>query len=840
MKRILFWASGMFALGEVTYIYGDRMTNYSIALAMLICLAVIFVKRRKYFARISFLCGFVVFGFVYIMISDELRPVSLRFNQGDIVSIESEKRYDMYCYGSGNSVNYYIEDYGIVTEIDREKQSVTVKMGNGLGTYKVIIYQVCNDFFVGDRVSVRGEVSTFSEPTNPGTMNMRKYYGGKGVLFSSNKNLVGLETFDGNEGILEGVEDLWYKLVRRLDNLKNSFGEKIKAITDDYTAGFMISLLLGDKTNLDEELKVLFQMSGISHVLVISGLHISLIGGLIYKLFNILGFNKNLGGVLTILIIIFYGNMTGAGYATIRAVIMLVVSIVGDRLSRDYDMLTSMSMALFIMLLMNPFCILDGGMLLSFGAIGGVALGSYFTKNLIGARKLKKLKKNKPVRYYFTTTFVMSLSVNIILTPLMCTLFCGFPLYSVFLNIIIIPLMTAVTSLGLLGLFLSYISLAWGYIIYLPLKYILKFMVFLCRGCMKMPFSYVCTGKLSLIVIIIYYVAVLMTVLIINPSLHKKVRDLVYEKWHISMSKRKWRNVYIGIWGIVVLIAAITICFTHKSTQRDALVFADVGQGDGAFIRIDEGINMVIDGGSTSNESVGEYVIVPILKYMNMTSVDYWFISHCDEDHISGLMYVLEAGDLCGIEVKNIVLGKEGVNNKDSGETNAVDYKRVELCKLAKLNGTNIITMSAGDYISFGDNKMTCLSPEMGYDYEDKNQASMALSFESAWINVLFTGDMDSEVLEYMIETRGNLLADEYDVLKIPHHGSKYSMEESLYSYVSGGYGIISCGKNNMYGHPHNEVVDSLSEVGIRVLRTDLVGGISISHISDTVFIPLD
>ena len=807
MKRILFWASGMFALGEVAYLYADRIMVYGIALAMSVCLVLIFTKRRKYLRQAIFLCVCVVCGFLFIMIKNSKMPI-------DYKSGYSEQKY-------------FIESDAVVCEVNHDKQCIVAKIGNGMASYKIIVYQVKDNYSPGDYVSLNGNISQIEEPTNPGVMDMRKYYAAREILFSSNSK-------DIQINMLPGRKNYIYSFWGKINNIRGKLIYRIQKLCDADTAGFLISVLLGDKDYLDDDTEKLFQLNGISHILVISGLHISLLGGVIYKFLGALSINKNLGAIITIITLIFYGNMAGAGYATMRAVMMLITSIVGDRISRDYDMLTAMSLALLVMMLANPFCILDGGMVLSFTAILGVSLGKYIIKLLMKKRTFKTLKKKRQILYYIISGIIMSASVNIMLTPVMCGIYYGFPLFSLLLNIIVTPLMSIVVILGIAGLLVPFVIPVWGMMIIFPIKYIYQFYICICRCIIKIPIHYVNTGKPSPENIIIYYLIVLFSLVIINPAVQRKIRKYIYSRFHLSFSVKKWSILFTVIWLAVSGLTGSVALILHSISRESIVAFVDVGQGDGTFIRTEKGINMVIDGGSSDNEKLGEYVIAPMLKYYNMARVDYWFVSHGDTDHISGLLYVLREGALSGISIENIVLGCRFME----------DDVIQQIISMANEQGINIITMYPGNYLSFDGGKITCLAPDMLFDYEDKNQASMALLFSSADVRILFAGDTDSVGIDNILESgvldRALSENDVSDgdrldevayvtplcVLKLPHHGSKYSVSEELYSYFSGGIGIISCGENNRYGHPHRETMERLEEAGIAVYRTDELGAI--------------
>lgn len=807
----------MFALGEVLYLYADRKTNCSIAFAMLICLGVLFSKNKKIFKSALFMCFFLILGFGYIMLFDNMRPISMKMTDSNIQVEGREEKYTVYSYGRSEEKVYYIKDTGIVVDTVADNRYVIVEVGSGMGKYRIIIYNIDKTYGEGELLLLEGEINPISGPVNPGAMDMRKYYGGRGILFFATTADMQITADDVPEKY--PVRCRWYGFKRILSDIRENFVRKIFSITDEKTAGFLISLLLGDKEYLDEDLNSLFQINGISHIMVISGLHISFLGGLIYKLLNGVGLNRNIGAAITIVIVLLYGNMTGAGYATMRAVIMLITSVYGERLSRDYDMLTAMSLALLMLLLKNPFSILDGGMILSFFAIGGVCLGDYVKKVIWGTVKLKKMKRKKPVRYFLATTFVTSLSVNIMLVPVLCNLYYGIPVYSVLLNICIIPFMGIIIELGFAGLILSYINVMWGYLTCLPLKYILKIMQGLCTIIMKMPFNYINTGRESMAWIMIYYFGLFLTVIIISPAFGKYIRSAVYKKKHIQTDRKKWGQITVVLVAITVVATAFLLRASHNSNQYDFVVFLDVGQGDGTLIKTGDGLNLVIDGGSLDNDKVGKYVICPALKYMNMGEVDYWFISHADTDHVSGLEYVMEKGALSGVNVKNIVIG-----NKFADEE-----KMKDIVKTAKEKGINVIVFSQGDCILKDDIIISCLAPINSFSYEDRNQASMALGYKTEDISILFTGDMDTEAVECMLNKSKGLMVEKYDILKIPHHGSRYSLSPELYRLAAGGYGVISAGKNNMYGHPHEEISEELKKTGVTALVTKDVGAVIIN-----------
>lgn len=803
----------MFALGEVTYIYRGPMA-FCIAVAMLICVVLSLRHKGKFIGEIIFLYIGFLLGFIYIFMFELALP-SVYFEQGG---------------------GYYLEGQGIITDYSKEKDSVTIKLGGGFGGYKVIIYgnkeNESREYHIGEEYIIKGEVNNISPPSNPGIMDMKRYYYSKNIIFTARENNITLEKYSGNGKYspFKRLSVIGYKIWGCLYTVRERLAHLVYENTDALTGGFVAGVLFGDKSRLDNNLKKLFSANGIGHILVISGLHISLIGGLLYKLLSLWMTNKKLVGIITSLIVVFYGVMTGAGIATLRAVFMLLVAYMGKHLGRDYDMLTAMSLALLVMIIKNPFSILDGGMILSFGAIGGIALGDYLVKELCVKKrsKLRSNNKNALIKKIFSgiiTALVTSLGINLILTPIICCIYYGFPLYSIFLNLIVTSVFGIMVIICIIGVIMSMLLGEWGGFVFSAVGAGLRGIIYLCECFGKFPFSYINTGYPGIKIILLYYFFLLLLVILLNRKLQRRVRNYIYDRWHTTFSVKKWRRLIFVCCLFLSLLSGGIIYSVYRLQQGEMIIFADVGQGDGILIRTREGCSIVIDGGSASNNNLGEYVIVPMLKYHNMVSVDYWFVSHTDMDHTSSLVYVL-GEQMSGIEIKNIVLGTDYSEQDD-------DDNQDKIVKLAGQRGINIIYMKLWDYVETESMKISCVAPVTGEKYDDKNQSSLGLLYTTPYIEILFTGDMDSRAIDYMLDMSGtevlNNSSNKEHFLKIPHHGSRYSVNRRLYRLFAGGTGIISCGKTNSYGHPHRETIEALLAEQIEYYATDDNGAVIIT-----------
>ena len=251
------------------------------------------------------------------------------------------------------------------------------------------------------------------------------------------------------------------------------------------------------------------------------------------------------------------------------------------------------------------------------------------------------------------------------------------------------------------------------------------------------------------------------------------------------------------------------------------------------MLRTPKGKNILIDGGSTTQPKCGIYTILPAIRSQGIAQIDCWFVTHTDEDHISGLREIVELGKLSQIKVCAVVFSAYMVR----------DEAYYELETLLRKNGVAIHYMKAGEYIGDGAFTFTCLHPTRSYQPADKNAASLALAYHSNVFDMLFTGDMDMDAVEDMLGIDDWRAEDgagmdgsgrqvswqstdglEYNCVKLPHHGSKYSYSENLYARTK--YAVISCGRRNRYGHPHAEVLEGLEQAGVQVLRTDEMGAV--------------
>ncbi|MDE7478970.1 MAG: MBL fold metallo-hydrolase, partial [Lachnospiraceae bacterium] len=293
---------------------------------------------------------------------------------------------------------------------------------------------------------------------------------------------------------------------------------------------------------------------------------------------------------------------------------------------------------------------------------------------------------------------------------------------------------------------------------------------------------------------------------------------------HISKSAAcERRGIHIGLPFQIRLMTVLTavILISSKPIDGVSVTFLDVGQGDCIWIESAKGEHFLVDGGSTSENKVGEYTIVPYLKYMGVSKLDAVFLTHLDSDHISGVMEMLEgSNDEMEMQISRLCIS-EAVIEDEAYE------KLAALCKSRKVP---IYRLSAGDKVEACGMRLEVLHPQGDYETNSRNAYSLVMKLEvNDKVTALLTGDVEADgeqaAADRLRKTAG---FEGIDIYKAAHHGSKYSNTEELISLIQPELAVISCGEDNSYGHPHAETIEKLENIGSDIRITKDTGAIMI------------
>lgn len=793
IKRPVFWILLAFVLGEVIAVFDLNIAVPCIVLAIIVIRKII-IKAYEDMGAFVVIFFTLIMGFM--LMSNEITTRNHIYDLKENTVIVQGKIYKIENTAFGK--NIYLKG----VEVENGEKNVSVKR-IFVNTEKI------PNVKIGNIIKVRGKLRQFEEAANKGNFDSRKYYlslGFYGKIEAGTIEVINSEY----SGIRQGLYELRMEIIERLEKLCSD-NKGIFSIINNKN-GIIGAIILGDKTDLDSDIKELYSVSGIAHILAISGLHISFIGMAIYRLLR-RRFRFLFSAAVSIPVVLSFGIMSGFGISTIRAIIMFILKIIGEVLGRKYDAITAISLAGLVLLVQNPFVVCNSGFQMSFGAIIAIVLILPIVEEILNT-------DNKIIKV-LSANFTISLVMN----PILAWNYYELPTFSFLLNIVVVPLMSVVIVSSIVGIFCSCIMFGIGKAVIFPGCGILELYTFLCNIINKSSVASIVVGQSKVTIIIVYY-AILLVVLFGLKNIRtkytraekerniiKKETGLVLEKKAKKERRIKGQNVKLRLACIVGFLLLNCLIY-YIPNPGFYITFINVGQGDGILIHGDNGTKVMVDGGSTSEKQVAKNCIVPYLKAEGIGTIDYSIITHTDKDHISGILEILENNNSNRIRIKNLVM--PDINMKDD------TYN--ELIEKAKLKKINVLYIKKGDTLSLGKTKIKCIYPETTTTASDKNDYCTVLSVKNKTSKILLTGDISKEIEEKIKDD----IEENYTVLKVAHHGSNYSSSEKFLKKVNPKYSIISVGKNNSYGHPGNETMERLRKQGGVIYRTDEKGGITI------------
>lgn len=708
--------------------------------------------------------------------------------------------------------------------------------------------------WMGETVLLRGTFRSFHKASNAGEFDMELYYRTLGyggqlmraepVKESAPVKEMAMRGTGATEAGMGGNEKESPSAAERLWRIRQRFCGVLEECLSDKTAGTLKAMLLGDSSTLDPDIKTLYQENGIIHILAISGLHISMLGMGLYRVLQkgmelacdalellIKHRRRRKHRAERVLWVLFpatasvlamwaYGLATGLGASSFRAIVMFSIHLMGNALHRTYDLLTALSLAGVLLLVQEPLYLYNAGFLFSFSAVLGIALLA-------------------PVFY---TRTMKHLALPLAVLPVNLLFQFSFPIYSLALNLLVIPLMSVVMAGGLVVLWLGSLWTPAGTLAgYIP-EWILTFYEGLCLLAQRLPGHSINLGAPSTMAVIVYIG--ILALLAASPLWERQVTE-----W---LGKRKWLRILCKIGGprghsskkqelltppmkekrrhrqgeaVRILLAAAGVVLLCLRIQTGlSLHVLDVGQGDGMLLQA-EGENILIDGGSTDKTSVGTYQILPLLRYYGVREMS-CLVTHEDADHISGLLEILEKEE-SGIYVRRLYLPKTAKECKTEA------YLALE--QAANDRGIPITYLAEGDVLEKGKLRMLCLHPEDESTYQEANERSLTLYLSYGAFRCLLNGDLEGEgekrLITYVRDSMEHFAEAGFwqksegspDKTEIPltllhaaHHGSNGATSAEFLSVFRPSYAFVSCGEGNSYGHPGKEAVQRLYDAGVQ------------------------
>ncbi len=589
----------------------------------------------------------------------------------------------------------------------------------------------------GSFIEVKGEIWWPEAATNPGQWNGKQYARIQNISFY----------LKATQWKKNGKENNQW--LRTLDQLRRWCSKQIEMRWNEENASIIKAMLLGDKGGLADETTELFRKGGISHIIAISGLHLTIISEIISMILK--KFQKPKPVQMEVTGFLWsYVFLTGASVSALRTAIMMSIRTAAILLDREEDSANTLAVTAGILLFIQPLYVLDAGFSLSFAALLGMRYGKILLLSI------------QWIPYRLRRILASSMGISFATMPLSLWFFYETSVYGFILNFWVIPAMEILLISILSAVGLSWIHPALGRGFAAAVDFLLFTFQKGSEWVSKWPGAQL-RGQPEL-----YQMMALYGIWILIL-------------WYYCQPYKQMRRIKIGLVGILLCV----IAGYRSSFWR--ITYLDVGQGDCAVIEWNKKV-FVVDAGPKYED-----VVKPYLMKRGIRKIDGVILSHSDWDHMEGLLLLSEDEDFT---IKRLWLADEPVQANDG---------RICLEENVKANGGSVQRVKADYGFQTEDFSMTVLSPLK--EHEDTNEGSLVVELEIEGWRFLFPGDIGEETEQEILEQWKDI-----DVLKVAHHGSKYSTSAEFLQRILPEFAVISCGRDNRYGHPHVETVQRLDE----------------------------
>lgn len=634
----------------------------------------------------------------------------------------------------------------------------------GDGQYKILLYRDGTEALKpGDCVCCEARLRF----TAHGGGEAPTYHRGNGILFiayaESAETVVTANKLPGK--YLPAV--LRKELLERID--ENFSGD---------TAFFAKALLLGERTDVDYETNTAFKVSGVSHIIAVSGLHLSILTAVIYW---ITGRRRVVTGLVGIPVMVLFAAVAGLTPSVTRACVMQSLMMLALLLDMEYDPPTALAFAAVVMLAAEPLVITSVSFQLSFGCVAGIILFSERIRAwFLGLRPWKgwkgKTLHGRMIRWLAASVSI-SVGAMVFTTPLVALYFGAVSLVGIVTNVLILWVVSlifyGVLAVCLVSVFWSAGAKMLGWCFGWPIRYVLT----VTKALASFPLAAVYT---KIVYIIVWFVLCYGLLLI------------------FLVSKRRQPHVLICCWTLGLCLALLC-SWLEPLTDDTRLTVLDVGQGQSLILQ-SGGKTFLIDCGGDYDDDAADLAAETLLS-QGISRLDGVIVTHYDRDHAGGVGYLLSR-----VPADTVFL------------PTAPDTEGT-LESILRYTGGSEYFVDSDQTVSWEGGELTIFGPLVT---GDDNESGLCVLFESENCDILVTGDMSTEVENLLM-----LYTDlpELTALVVGHHGSKYSTGEALLTQTTPEYAFISVGENP-YGHPTQEVLDRLEAAGCKVYRTDQCGTI--------------
>ena len=794
MKRTILIATMGFIIGIIWGLYFNIVPFLLILIIIYFNLYVFKFKKMKIIKIIKLFATrkvLILFSILFLIGNLYIRYLEKDYEQiynslgkiqcvGSVISEKEEKEYSyLYKIRLEKINNRKVENKAFYLSI-KKKKSINIKYA--------------------DQISFEGE---YIKPEVK-----RNYKGFDYSMYLKSQGIYGTIKVDSSVRIIKENNLSFISILS--NKIRNRIIENINKLFTEKTRGIFLGILIGYDEFITQDVKENFSNSSLSHLLAVSGAHVTYVVLEITLIIKFLKIPKEKGKIFACILLVFYLYIINFTPSVTRAVIMSIIAIMQIVLHKKQDIATTISVSSLLILISNPYKILNIGFILSYaGTIGIIIFVEKFEKLQDNNSKIKVIKIIKGMCY-------VTISAWILISPITIYYFNTISLTFIISNLIASFIIGPITLIGLIIIVLSFTNIGATYIIVKIYNYLLIILLISTEIIAKIPISNILVKTPNIFFIIVYYLIII--IIFIISILKKSNRAYLNKKINLFIVRLK-NKIRTNLFNIIILALLISIIFFiyNKIPKNLKINFVDVGQGDCTLITTPLNKKILIDSGGSETYDIGKNTLLPYLLDRGVTTIDYIIISHFDTDHCKGFETVMK-----NLKVRNVIISKQSESS--------ANYE--EFLKIVRERKINIIYVNKGDKMQIEKNlDIYILWPDSkNFIAENSlNNNSIVCKLVYRKFSCIFTGDIEKIAEEKILERYENSNILRSTILKVAHHGSRTSSIKEILNKINPKIALIGVGDDNKFGHPNNEVLERLNYIGTKIYRTDKMGEITIS-----------
>jgi competence protein ComEC len=636
----------------------------------------------------------------------------------------------------------------------------------------------------GDRVEIQGHISKPGNRRNPGGVDWNSVYYRKGIIAR-------VVPFSDDDIKVIGENQKSWLMSKVAYPLRYAILAQIERWFPSQSQPLISALLVGERDALDPAFVEATQRSGAAHLMVISGFHVGVVALILLRIISLARLPFWLQILLVLIGLKLFAMIAECRPPVVRAVIMATILGGSYLFRRLWDPWNTLAAAAFLILLIRPGDLTNPSFQLSFAAVASILCFYHpFNRFLMQFNWVHRLRRIPIIGLGFYEILLVSICAQIGVLPLLAGHFSRIPTLGIAATVLSAPLIILIVPFSLITVIIGALGIPQAAWLALTVDRLCALFQYLTHSIAGISFASLPVKTIDYALIISMFAFIILL-------------------WNY---RKRWAR-----WGVVtaIVLFGTAVVWSGDDTRLPTgmeLSFLDVGTGSAAVVRFTDGRSILIDAGPCREDwDYGEKVVLPCLKSYNIDTLDAVIITHDDNDHLGGVVAVIDSIPVCAIY---------GNGRKGNSDT-YIRYNRT-----LQAHGIIPQRLHAGQPVpNFEDIPIWILHPDTSFlnDHINDNDASVVLQIRVGQVAFLLPGDIESPAEDYILRYRETLGSD---VLLVPHHGSASSSGMPFLEAVMPKIAVISTGKNNPHGHPSPQVLHRLEAIHCQVERTDLNGAV--------------